>query len=60
MKTTLSDDVFFCFGFGMMLCGFLFHQYWWLFGGFMIFIMPVMAKEADKHSRHPDDEFQID
>ena len=55
-----AEDLYFCVGFSLGFLGMIFHQFWWMFGGFVIFIMPIMAKEADKHTKHTDGEFWID
>jgi hypothetical protein len=56
------EDLYFVVGFVLASLGmpFAFDQFWWVFGGFIIFIMPILGKEADKHTKHDDSEFQID
>ncbi len=46
------SDFYLGFGVGMMFCGLLFKQIWWILGGFTIFMMPFIAVEFDKHTVH--------
>ena len=60
MDRVKAENLYFCIGFVLGVLGFIYGQFWWIFGGFIIFISPILGKEADKHTKHTDGEFWID
>ena len=58
-------DVYLCIEFGLAIIGiflwFFFHfesGYWWVFGGFLIFISPFLGKGMDNALEKRDDKIE--
>ena len=59
-SSTKGTDLYLCVGFAFGFIGLIMGQIWWVMGGTLIFMMPFLGEEADKHTKHTDEGFPID